>query len=509
MKHRRRRTPRETPSSASAPALRKQSVVGVSRRRRTCLLLGIGNDLPELTNRQRDILTPIYLLKTPTNELYTYCFGWHLVNTWKKDSFITPLIIPNVCYKRNEISFFVGNWQFMTHEEVFLLLLISKAINMKVNVIFPADGCDGMKFGSYLYSPRTFKDSYIDPVRRFPINTLPFNFHFKKTNMALDENKIRFRIEDIDIIGGSIQLGIFMESNTFSDDYAYQMTASFANGLTYPTIRQPIPINRGVRYLSIFDLFTWTCLICTMAVIIAISITVHAIYERFMPSYWLAVNTNNIAGSMAFFLSVGFIHPMEYGWFKKSFSAGAIVLTTWAILALFIHFLYTNFMRSVLIGQEFETPIEAFQQENPLSLGIFLPQANSFRKAGLPLLSSWLLAVAFKQNITLTLQLNMHPIIGEDVDGYVEALIRKSPSHIWPLTKTQFHDLAIWFQKRGKDIYLRQSSIPMTTFHRGHDYVWFLPKYYPFTPMIEDALLKIYQMGVVGKFKIPLKKILI
>ncbi len=83
--------------------------------------------------------------------------------------------------------------------------------------------------------------------------------------------------------------------------------------------------------------------------------------------------------------------------------------------------------------------------------------------------------------------------------------LQQSPKNTIIMNDYIFLQLASWYEKTGQTMYMRQSSMPTVKFVRGFDYFWLLSKQYPFAERIDMAIKVIHQMGVLGRFKIPIR----
>ncbi len=295
----------------------------------------------------------------------------------------------------------------MGYEEIFTLLLVSYATRLKIRVIFPYRKCLNIGYGSQNFLPHTFKNSYIWPLQYANLENLPMTFEFMRENYWRRNNRqemIEFRIDNIDVIGGSVKLGPFMQNNAHATDFKlpYFMTLAFANQVPYPVIRQPIEVYRGVYYFTAFDGYTW----------ILISVALILISSLVILSLNLGRSNYEMNSSIiiAIQLILGFVRPSEYdGYVKKPSKAESMLILFWFTLAMFIHILYNTDFRSMLIGQEFETPFKDYRTSNPFEVQIVLPFGGYFEAmedSGETRVHEWLRETLFDNQIVSAFLLN-------------------------------------------------------------------------------------------------------
>ena len=457
--------------------------------------------------RRKDILASLFFLNA-NNELYRYCNRWQLTNRWStsKGQFIKKLSLPTTCLTSDKLTFFVGNWRLGAMEEVFLLLLVSEAVKMKLTITFPFYKCNNFVFRSLRYSPFAYENSYIDPIKRVNLNNLPFTYRFKKPNL-LKGNTLVYKLTSLDIVGGSIILNEFLRLNSFLDFFPYVMTLSFYNQAKYPVVRQPHSIARGVKYFSAFDVSTWALIVIALAVLFSLGTMTLEVYRQYMPEIWLQRNKGT---KVIIFLRLtfGLVHPPECNWFKRPFSSGAIFILTWCLLSMFVLIFYNNDLRSALIGQTFEDPIEDINEEDPLSTLIVMTGSkynNLFMDHGFSTMHTLLRHALAVRNVSPIIASNSLGQNLNEMEHHVLDIIYNKRNSLIPLTEIEYRLVAKMYQTNRKESpLLRQSPIPIPSMIRGLDGVWFLPKHFPHTEEIDMAIKVIYQMGVLWHFTVHL-----
>ena len=473
------------------------------------MIVGIGEKHVNIENpygKKRYIASPVLFFNTMELSLYRYCDNtWVKVAIWNGQQFSPPIEKLPGCPKKNVLTFFVAYWAFMGYEEIFLLLLVSRSLNMNINVIFPRHECYGLRYSIQGFLPNTFKDSYIWPLQYINTENIPLTFELKSPNVKVDLwNGIGYEIDDIDIIGGSIRFGLHMRHNPYSleHNFAYEMTLAFENRAPYPVVRQPVEIQHRVNYFNTFDASTWVLL--TLGLLIMTSLLL------------LAIKVNGHGKQSGLYVLIpihlifGFIRPSEFkANLHKPTRGESMLIFFWFLFAMFIHILYNTDFRSALIGQEFEKPIKDYNSSNPFKVqfAFFASHGRDVEHySGVTNIESALRDILRENKILADHWIDRNVIDNDALHRIVISdFMQQSKNHLMVFNEYDFLKLASWYEKRRETMFLLKSSISTVKFKREYDYVWILPKHHTYSAAIDYSIKVIHQMGLLRQFKIPLR----
>ena len=173
------------------------------------------------------LLTPLIHLDTTGHRIYHWCGGqWVFIDTLRRFLHFNPKL-PKACPNRKHLNFFVGYFRFSGYKEVFFLHLLRDALKRNIHAIYTFQPCNNVMLGSTFYSPVSYVNSNIHPLKKETEESAPKRFFVHPTSLT-KTMRTHFS-EEIDIVGGNIKLKTFQATNTFQTEFPYELILAYDN----------------------------------------------------------------------------------------------------------------------------------------------------------------------------------------------------------------------------------------------------------------------------------------